>query len=175
MLAAARRALRDDPEFMKSYKDAFENSFGASKTEVRVAKDLLSEGRISLATIIEGDTKTLGRFFENPENISSALMRATPKERQDFLDGRKLVADKVNPSSLTVAQQESVAFYKKAGRYFQGQRRCTPAVHVDRATRDRREGAHFQTGRTTSKTIVVATFQQRKSFDAGAQLYHRKI
>lgn len=109
----ARRALRDDPAFVKNYKDAFENSYGASKTDVKVAKDLLQEGRISLSTIIEGDTQTLGRFFENPENISSALMRATPKERQQYLDGQKLVADKVDLSKLTPAQRESVDFYNK--------------------------------------------------------------
>ncbi len=110
---AARRALREDPEFVKNYQNAFENSWGASKTEVKVAKDLLQEGRISLSTIIEGDTQTLGRFFENPENISSALMRATPRERQQYIDGQKLVADKVDPSKLTPAQRESVDFYNK--------------------------------------------------------------
>lgn len=109
----ARRALRDDPEFVKNYQNAFENSWGASKTEVKVAKDLLQEGRISLSTILEGDTQTLGRFFENPENISSALMRATPRERQQFIDGQKLVADKVDPSKLTPAQREAVDFYNK--------------------------------------------------------------
>ncbi|MCC7531242.1 MAG: hypothetical protein IT342_22240 [Candidatus Melainabacteria bacterium] len=110
---AARQALRADPEFSETFKNAFENSYGASETQVRVANDLLSEGRISLSTIISGDTRTLGRFFDNPENISSALMRATPKERQDYLDGRKLAADNADPSRLTPAQADALAFYKK--------------------------------------------------------------
>ncbi len=110
---AARRALQNDPEFMKTFGEAFERRRGVGDTQSKVANDLLTEGRISLSTIIDGNTRTLGRFFENPENISLALQRATQREKDQFLAGRKLASENADPAKLTAEQKESLAFFQK--------------------------------------------------------------
>lgn len=110
---AARRALQNNPEFMKTFGEAFDRRRGVGDTQSKVANDLLTEGRISLSTIIDGNTKTLGRFFENPENISLALTRATQREKEQFLAGRKLAAENADPAKLTPDQKESLAFFQK--------------------------------------------------------------
>jgi hypothetical protein len=110
---AARRALQSNPEFMKTFGEAFDRRRGVGDTQTKVAKDLLSEGRISLSTIIDGNTRTLGRFFENPENISLALANATQRERDQFIAGRKLASENADPAKLTPDQKESLAFFQK--------------------------------------------------------------
>ncbi|HNB22240.1 MAG TPA: hypothetical protein PKZ32_07480, partial [Candidatus Melainabacteria bacterium] len=115
---AARKALQGDKEFMAAYDKAFGPRTWASETQKRVAQDLLTEGRISLSTIVSGNTKSLAGFFDNPDVISGALAKATPKEQADFLAGRKLAAENQDPAKLTPEQRDQLAYFKKLDETF---------------------------------------------------------
>jgi len=112
--AAARKALQGDKDFMASYDKAFGPSTWANETQRMVAKDLLTEGRISLATIVTGNTKTLAGlgFYDNPENVTSALTHATPQERANFIAGKHLLESKRDPSTLNPAEKDQLAYYQ---------------------------------------------------------------
>ena len=54
---AARKQLSGDTAFVKQYNDQFVSN--ANQTQADAAKDLLSEGKVSIATIIKGDSGIL--------------------------------------------------------------------------------------------------------------------
>ncbi|MBA3992158.1 MAG: hypothetical protein C0469_01435, partial [Cyanobacteria bacterium DS2.3.42] len=115
---AARKALQGDKAFTDAYDKAFGPSTWANDTQKRVAQDLLTEGRISLSTIVSGNAKTLGGFFDNPDLISGALSRATPKEIADFKAGRALAAENTDPSKLNAQQKDQLAYFRKLDETF---------------------------------------------------------
>ncbi len=115
---AARKALQGDKEFTAAYDKAFGPGTWANDTQKRVAQDLLSEGRISLSTIVSGNAKTLGGFFDNPDLITGALSRATPKEIADFKAGRALAAENRDAGKLTSEQRDQLAYFKKLDETF---------------------------------------------------------
>ncbi|MBC8000325.1 MAG: hypothetical protein IAF58_20380, partial [Leptolyngbya sp.] len=108
----ARKALKTNSEFAPEFDKAFGANARTSETQKRIAADFVSEGRISIGTIVTGNSKTLAGFFDNPDNISLALTHATPKERQDFIEGKRL-SGKQDLTNLTEVQIGQMEFYKK--------------------------------------------------------------
>ncbi len=115
---AARKALQADKTFMAAYDTAFGPKTWASDTQKRIAQDLLTEGRISLSTIVSGNAKTLGGFTDNPNVIAGALANATPKEIADFKAGRALSLENRDPSKLSTEQKDQLAYFKKLDETF---------------------------------------------------------
>jgi hypothetical protein len=106
---AARKQLSSDPAFAQKYNETF--SAGASQTQKDVAADLLSEGKVSLATIIKGDTNVLMGLLDNPKNLDLAASNSTAKERQDFTAGKELVLAGHEPKNDQ--ERAAVDYYKK--------------------------------------------------------------
>jgi|GEM_PF-3993023 len=115
---AARKALQNDKDFRASYDKAFGPSTWASDTQKRVAQDLLSEGRISLSTVVSGNADSLAGFFDNPDVITGALSRATPKEIADFKAGRDLAARNPDVNSLKPEEKAQLAYFQKLDETF---------------------------------------------------------
>ncbi len=86
---AALKQLQAEPAFVDSFKDAFEK--GKSASEIKVAEDIRTEGRVSLATILEGNKNVWLGLLDNPGNTDLALSNATPKEVSDYTRGKELV------------------------------------------------------------------------------------
>lgn len=78
---SARQALNRDVSFLARYKDAFGDD--------QSVKDILKDGRVSIATVVSNDTGKLF-FLNNKANVVSVLDSASDDERRDFLAGRNL-------------------------------------------------------------------------------------
>ncbi len=79
---AALKQLQADPKFTAAYQDTFEK--GKSATERQVAEDIRIEGRVSLATVIQGNNNVWLGLLDNPGNTDFALSNATARERNDY-------------------------------------------------------------------------------------------
>ncbi len=107
---AARQQLSADKDFTTKYTAAF--SGPRSSTEQRnVAADYLSEGKVSIATIISGNSDVLLGLLDNPKNVDLAASNATAKERKDFTLGQDLAT---SGRPATNAQEiAALAYYSK--------------------------------------------------------------
>ncbi|MFN8553300.1 MAG: hypothetical protein U0103_17635 [Candidatus Obscuribacterales bacterium] len=85
---AALKQLQADPKFTAAYQDTFEK--GKSAAERQVAEDIRTEGRVSLATIIQGNSNVWLGLLDNPGNTDFALSNATTRERNDYRIGKEL-------------------------------------------------------------------------------------
>jgi hypothetical protein len=106
---AARKQLGADAGFVKQYNDKFVAN--ASQTQADVANDLLKEGKVSIPTIIKGDSNILFGLLDNPKNIDLAASSSTAKEQKDFAAGKELSLSGRKPAN----EQESAAleYYNK--------------------------------------------------------------
>jgi hypothetical protein len=86
---AALKQLQADPKFTAAYQEKFEA--GKSASEKQVAEDIRTEGRVSLATIIQGNSNVWLGLLDNPGNTDLALSNATTRERNDYIRGKELV------------------------------------------------------------------------------------
>ncbi len=107
---AARKQLSGDPSFTQKYNETFASGW-TSATQKDVAADLLSEGKVSLATIIKGDTNVLLGLLDNPKNLDLAASNATAKERQDFTAGKDLALTGRAPANDQ--ERAALAYYTK--------------------------------------------------------------
>ncbi len=107
---AARKQLSADSSFTQKYNEAFTSGW-TSQTTKDVAADLLSEGKVSLATIIKGDTNVLLGLLDNPKNLDLAASNATAKERQDFTAGKDLALNGRQPANDQ--ERAALAYYTK--------------------------------------------------------------
>lgn len=114
---AALKQLQAEPAFVDSYKAAFET--GKSASEIKVAEDIRTEGRVSLATILEGNKNVWWGLMDNPGNTDLALSNATLKERTDYTRGKELVdqAAKLGttPEKLATTPElrDALAYHRK--------------------------------------------------------------
>ncbi len=106
---AARQQLSADTNFAATFKSTFVDN--ADSTTQLVAADLLSEGKISLATIIKGDTNVLMGLWDNPENLDLAASNSTDKERKDFSAGKQISLSGRQPANEDEAA--ALAYYDK--------------------------------------------------------------
>jgi len=105
----ARKQLSGDPAFVKQYNERFINN--ANQTQADVANDLLKDGKVSIPTIIKGDSNILFGLLDNPKNIDLAASSSTQKEQKDFSAGKELALSGRKPAN----EQESAAldYYNK--------------------------------------------------------------
>ncbi|MBS1957176.1 MAG: hypothetical protein JST89_23505 [Cyanobacteria bacterium SZAS-4] len=114
---AALKQLQAEPAFVDSYKAAFET--GKSASEIKVAEDIRTEGRVSLATILEGNKNVWWGLMDNPGNTDLALSNGTLKEKNDYTRGKELVdlAAKfgTTPEKLATTPElrDSLAYHRK--------------------------------------------------------------
>ncbi len=114
---AALKLLQQDEAFTTKFRDTFQT--GKSDSEKQVAEDIRTEGRVSLATVIQGNSNVWLGLLDNPGNTDLALSNASAKERKDFTIGRELAmqAEKTGgaPEDLakTPEQRDALAYYKK--------------------------------------------------------------
>ncbi|MBS1952813.1 MAG: hypothetical protein JST89_01365, partial [Cyanobacteria bacterium SZAS-4] len=106
---AARKTLSADQDFVKQYNEKFVTN--ANQTQADVAKDLLSEGKVSIPTIIKGDSNILFGLLDNPKNIDLAASSSTPKEQKDFSAGKEIALANRQPANEQEAAQ--LAYYQK--------------------------------------------------------------
>ncbi|CAN5408265.1 hypothetical protein BH10CYA1_BH10CYA1_01220 [soil metagenome] len=106
---AARKALSGDSEFVSVFNHRF--TADASQTQIDVANDLLKDGKVSIPTIIKGDSNILFGLLDNPKNVDLAASSSTPKEQQDFSAGKELALNNRRPAN----EQETaaLAYYQK--------------------------------------------------------------
>ncbi len=110
---ALRGILNSDATFQKSVLEAFGTQINRrSQTRIPnpIANDILREGRISLASILNADTGTLLHFLDNPENTDFVFTHATPKDVRDYYMGRSIVENNRQPT--TAAEIEAKRVYE---------------------------------------------------------------
>lgn len=114
---AARQTLQQNAEFMKQVESAFGHRNGRGQTmqstELTIARDLIREGNISLATIVTGDKGIVFGYLDNNQGLQEALARATEQERKQFVDGRaasELLAQQPD-AQLSPEQQAAKQYY----------------------------------------------------------------
>ncbi len=114
---AALKLMQRDTAFTARFQETFQN--GRSASERQVAEDIRTEGRVSLATIVQGNSNVWLGLLDNPGNTDLALSNATARERRDYTAGRELVrqAEKAGttPEQLarTPEQQDQLAYTRK--------------------------------------------------------------
>lgn len=114
---AALKQLQAEPAFVDRFKAAFET--GKSASEIKVAEDIRTEGRVSLATILEGNKNVWWGLMDNPGNTDLALSNATLKESRDYTVGKELVdqAAKLGttPEKLATTPElrDALAYHRK--------------------------------------------------------------
>ncbi|MCW5822704.1 MAG: hypothetical protein KIT34_07855 [Cyanobacteria bacterium TGS_CYA1] len=79
----ARNLLAQNQSFKRYVEEHFSGS------DLTSAKDLLRDGRIALATVLEADYGS--SWWKNPENSELTFKNATEQERKDYALGRELV------------------------------------------------------------------------------------
>jgi hypothetical protein len=106
---AARKQIGADAGFVKQFNEKFVAD--ASQTQADVANDLLKEGKVSIPTIIKGDSNILFGLLDNPKNIDLAASSSTAKEQKDFSAGKELSLSGRKPAN----EQEAAAleYYNK--------------------------------------------------------------
>lgn len=86
---------------MKKIDDAFEGG------DRQIAKDYLTRGCVSIATIVDGDTHW---YHTNKDDITRAVTNASDKDRADFKRGEELSEKNLQPA--TAADQRALDFYR---------------------------------------------------------------
>src|SRR5262249_42410034 len=111
----ARTDLNASPDFVARYNKLLVNNVQLDPTLRHVAADILSEGIISISTIVDGNTGILAGFFDNPDNIGTAVSNATAAERAQFTLGRSVKQHKEETGRAPADQNETaaLAFYEK--------------------------------------------------------------
>ncbi|HEY9791548.1 MAG TPA: hypothetical protein V6D22_14190, partial [Candidatus Obscuribacterales bacterium] len=107
----ARAKLSADPAF----KQKFDSTFvaGANQTQAQIAKDLLSEGHVSLATIASGNKNILFGFLDNDAGLDIAVKHATPKEREEYTLGRELTRTDKSEQQMTNVEKAAKQYFSK--------------------------------------------------------------
>jgi|GEM_PF-3993016 len=104
----ARKQLQSNSEFV--------SRFNAQWSKDQVMKDVLKDGRVSLATIAIDNTDNIW-FLNNKDNVKLAAKHASDKERQDFATGRDLALSGKAPQNDE--QKAALDFYKRIHGAFQ--------------------------------------------------------
>ncbi|MBS1953410.1 MAG: hypothetical protein JST89_04440 [Cyanobacteria bacterium SZAS-4] len=104
-------AFRDASQ---SARDKFTNDGGMKKIDDafdggdrQIAKDYLTRGCVSIATIVDGDTHW---YHTNKDDITRAVTNASEKDRADFKRGEELSEKHIQPT--TPEDQRALDFYK---------------------------------------------------------------
>lgn len=90
---------------MKKIDDAFEGG------DRQIAKDYLTRGCVSIATIVDGDTHW---YHTNKDDITRAVTNASDKDRADFKRGEELSEKHLQPS--TPEDQRALDFFNNVNK-----------------------------------------------------------
>ncbi len=108
-------AFRDASQ---SARDKFTNDGGMKKIDDafdggdrQIAKDYLTRGCVSIATIVDGDTHW---YHTNKDDITRAVTNASDKDRADFKRGEELSDKNIKPS--TPEDQRALDFYNNVNK-----------------------------------------------------------
>lgn len=106
---AARKALAANPQLMEKFNQTWGNN--------QAAKDILADGRVSIATIAAGNAPTW--WFDNPKNTTQAIDGATEKERTDYRNGRAYAGGAKPPEGTDPAEvQRQIDYYNRVHKAF---------------------------------------------------------
>jgi len=104
----------------QSARDTFTTNGGTQKIDdsfgggdAQIAKDHLSHGTVSIATIINGDTHW---YHTNKDDITGAVTNASDQDRQDFMHGERLANSAQQPQ--TDADKRALEFYNSVDKSF---------------------------------------------------------
>jgi hypothetical protein len=112
----ARTALQGDAQFMQTAEAAWGNRGWDGKvqetTQLTIARDLIREGNVSLATVVTGDKGVVFGFLDNNVGMQQMLERASDTERGKYIDGRAASeALARDPNATLSAEQQSAKQY----------------------------------------------------------------
>ncbi|MBS1956046.1 MAG: hypothetical protein JST89_17815 [Cyanobacteria bacterium SZAS-4] len=153
----AREQLSADTQFASSFKSTFIDNAQTTTAQLAAA-DLLSEGKVSLATIIKGDTNVLMGLWDNPENLDLAASNSTDTERKDFSLGKQISLSGRQPANEE--ETAALAYYDKINQ-------AMLSVNMDPKQRARVEDEIQHGGKTLVSNLVALHNDGFAGFGAG--------